>query len=545
MKRDVLFFFLMIITFLSFGQITQYNTFFDYKNINTQTFIPMVGWNNEQKHLLTILKHSFETQQIINQPKDTSFLWNGLSGKKTIYSKDSLVLFFLRPSDTITRPCILITHGNDAGYRSDWHEQTKFLAIDLAMRGFCIVYYENSSSKEAKQIRNNRSNSFDSLLLNTRNGFYDGFQSAVAANVYVKHHANNFKIDTAKMFAGGYSFGAFCSLTLATADDAVNFTNNIFTTQGNFTAKSIYNDTYSKSIKQAFSIGGALPKDDTLSIYNSKMGNLLDESDAGLSLLFLHGRTDNLISFDLTKLTEVDTSNKSYYFAEGPRAITNTIRAENLAIQTKLVVNCKGGHNFSTSVCGYSNPYCMAQWHWLYLEEPPNAMSLPNTYFSDFSNDTMLRYVSYMLTQVSDVGYVVSDFLQPSVSSVSSSLNNNLYFLQPQDSFKYTNPIGHYITRTTDCEGKPFQVTTTVSEQTIAKDDVKLYPNPAQYYITIASKEIIEKISIYNMLGELVQQVNSNNEEERIDIRSLISGEYIAVVQLKDKLVTIKVSVIH
>jgi len=535
---------LLVSSYLSYGQISQYNSFFDYKNINTQTFIPMLGWNNEQKHFLTVLKHSFEMQQIISNPKDSLFLWNGLSGLKTAYTKDSLIIFFVRPADTITRPCILLTHGNDAQYRSIWHEQNNFLALDLAMRGFCVAYYENPSGREATLIRNNSNNIADSILLSTKNAFYNGFQSAVAANIFVKHNSDFLNVDTTKLFSGGYSFGAFCSLSLATADDGQNFTDSIFNAQGNFTAKSIYNDVYTKNIKSAFGIGSGLPKDDTLSIYNSKMGNFLDEHDNGLALLFLHGRTDNMVYFNLTKLSEPDTS-KGYFFAEGPSSMTNTIREKELQVKTTLMVNCRGGHNFSTSVCGYSNAYCMAQWHWTHLTEPPDSLISSSSYFANVSNDSMLRYVAYMLTQVDDVGFVVADFLQPSVSNTNSVFNDHLYFLQPQDSFRYENANGHYITRTTDCEGHPFQVVTSTVKNIITKNEVKIYPNPANNIITIETKENIESISIYSMLGELMKKSNSDSLQEQINVHDLAVGEYIAVIQLKDRLVNLKISVVR
>jgi dienelactone hydrolase len=504
----------------------------------------MNGWNDEQKHLLSILKHSFEMQQIINQPRDTSFLWNGLSGRKTIYTNDSLTLFFVRPNDTITRPCILITHGNDGAYKGDWHEQTKFISLDLTMRGFCVVYYENPSSKDAKLVRTNRNNSFDSLLLNTKNAFYDGFQSAVAANIYVKHNADILKIDTNKIFAGGYSFGGFSSLSLATADIGINFIDSRFNLQGNFIAKSIYTDSYTKNIKGAFSIGGGLPKDDTLALYNSNMGDFLDKQDSAVALLFLHGRTDHLVSFDLTKLYELDNTTP-YFFAEGPNAMINTIRKKNLGIKTKLVVNCRGGHNFSTSVCGYSNPYCMAQWHWLYLTEPPDTMTLPNSYFSDISNDSMLRYAAYMLTQVSDVSYMIADYFHPLINTSTSTLNQNLYFVQPQDSFKYAVANGYYIFRTTDCEGNPIQTATAIAKNEITKDDVLIYPNPTQQTCTISSKENIDNVILYNMLGEIVFTDIVNNTTTQLNLNNLIAGEYIAIIQYKNRLVTKKISLVR
>lgn len=544
MQSKSILFLLTFLSFISFSQTTQYISTFDYKNINTQAFVPSIGFSDEQSHLLTILKHSFELQKIISHKSDTLFNWNGLIGEKTIYTKDSLILIFIRPADTITRPCILLTHGNDAEFRSVWHEKTNFNAIDLAMRGYCVAYYENTSSREATQIRNSKNDSLNIFLQLSKNAFYYGFQSAVAADIFIKHYANLFKVDTTELFAGGYSFGAFCALSLASADVGVNFIDPVFNPLGNYTAKSIYNDVHTKNIKSVFSIGGALPKDDTLSIYNSKMGNFLDKSDSALSLLFLHGRTDNLISFNLTKLPETDTA-LGYYFAEGPSYLTNLIKQKNLGITSKLIVNCKGGHNFTNSVCGYSNPYCLAQWHWLYLEEPSDTLILGSSYFTDISTDSMLRYAAYMLTQISDMDYMIADFLQPKILNTNSYFSNSLYFVQPQDSFKFANTTSRYVIKNTDCEGNPYHVVSAITKNTFFKNNVKVYPNPTNNLIIFESTENIENIRIYNMIGALVKEIKSNQLQQQVNLNDIANGEYIAVVQLKNKVVDLKISVIH
>lgn len=483
-------------------------------------------------------------QQIIAHTKDTSFVWNGLKGEKTTYTKDSLILFFIRPADTITRPCILITHGNDAEYRSSWHDKLKFSVIDFAMRGYCVAYYENPSGREATQIRLLKNNHADSLMNNSRIGLYNGFQSAVAADLFIVHNALELKVDTTKLFAGGYSFGAYSSLALATANVGQNFKDAMFQISGDFNANAIYNYPYRKNIQQGFAIGGALPKDDTVNTLNSNMGEFLDESDANVSLLFLHGITDNLISLNLTTIKEVD-STKGNFLIEGPIALINKINDKHLPITAKLIVNCKGGHNFSTSVCGYSNPYCMAQWHWLHLAEPPDTLIFSSNYFTNISTDSMLRYAAYMLTQVSDIDFMIADFFQPTINNTSSTLNQTLYYVQPQDSFKYANANGHYIFKNTDCDGKPFVITVIKDENVSIKDEVKIYPNPASEYITFEAKENIESIRIYNMLGALILQMQPQHLQEQINIQDWVTGEYIAVIQLKNRLVTMKVSLNH
>ncbi len=516
----------------SFCQSTNYTNTFDYRNINAGTLVPVPGLNDAQKHIFSILRHSFDMQHIISHPTDTSFCWNGLCGRKTIYANDSLILFYIRPNDTVLRPCILLTHGNNAKYRSSWNEQLNFHAIDLAMRGYCVAYYENPSSFESK----NR-NVFNS----TRKAFYNGFQSAVAADIHIMQNAALLRIDTSKLFSGGLSFGAFCSLSLASADIGKNFTDTLFNEQGNFSAKALYSQAYAKNIKCTFAIGGGLPKDDTLEINNSKMGLFLDEKDNGLSILFLHGRKDNLVLLDLTMFGSGDTSGN--FYTEGPGILLNQIQARNLAISAKLFLNCRGGHPFLTSVCSDGQPNCIQQYQWPYLNKPPDSITATSPYFTNNLNDTLLHYFAYMATQVDDVDFIIADFLQAAVTHTSSIFSNSMYFIQPQDTFTYADPSGHYVIRETDCEGNAIVITHTHGSY-VAKDSVMLYPNPSNNIIRLESTEWIQNIRVYSMLGVLVNET-SGNDTQQIDVSGLSNGEYICILQMENEIITKKISVIR
>jgi hypothetical protein len=79
----------------TYAQMTNYIDLFDFKNINTQTLVPVQGLNDTQRHIFTLLKHSFEVQQIINYPKDTAFYWKGLKGNKVIlFQRFAIVIFY-------------------------------------------------------------------------------------------------------------------------------------------------------------------------------------------------------------------------------------------------------------------------------------------------------------------------------------------------------------------------------------------------------------------------------------------------------------------
>ena len=517
-----------------YSKITNYVTIFDYSNINRNTFIPISGFDDQRNHHFTLLKHAFEIQKIVSTKNDTSFIWNGLKGKKTIYTKDSLVLFFVRPNDNINRPCVLLTHGNAMKYKTLWSEWMKFYATDLAMRGFCVVYYENPSSDESRH---------KSADLKVRNMFYNGLQAAVAANIYVVNNANALNIDTSKLIAGGLSFGGFSSLALASADEGINYTDTIFNAQGGFGAKSIYNAVYKKNVRYTYAIGGGLFKDDTTELYNSKMGTFLDANDANLYILFLHGRTDHLVRFDQTKFLGKDSS-ETFFFAEGPRALINNIAKDSLNIKTKLIVNCKGGHPFLSSVCGsYYN--CLGQYQWLYMSEPADTLTANSSYFTAGIKDTVWHYFMYMMSQIEDINGYVSDFVAPLTQQHTSSFYRPIYFVQPSDTFTYQNPTGYYVVRNIDCEGDTLiyndTIPTSVNNHQTINDIVKIYPNPSKHLVTIEAKEYIQKIELYSNIGNLVKSDFINAPQYQITVENQPVGIYVVLVHFKDKILQKKI----
>ena len=521
---------LMLFAVATFAQQTNYSSSFNYKDICTASFIPIAGFNDTQTHYFTILKHSFEIQKINSAVSDTSFSWNGLKGKKIFYSNDSLSLFFLRPNDNAIRPCILLTHGNGASYKGSWHEQMNFYAVDLAMRGFCEAYYENPASVEAHDRY---------TYSGTRNAFYGGFQAAVAAEIYVVANATILNVDTAKLISGGMSFGAFCSLTLATANQGVNFTDSIYLSQGTFTAKAKYSLPYSKRTKHTFSIGGGFPKEDTTVLFQSKMGEFLDSTDTGVSMLFLHGQEDNLIHLGLTLFGNRNIDSTLFY-VEGPLAVLNKIHKYNLALDTKLIVNCVGGHPFINTVCAADSFNCIQQYQWGYLSEPPAGITSTHSYFTQPINDTLLHYFTYMVSQFSEVGAIVADFLLPLSLLQPSTYIKPVYYVQPKHFYNYSTPKGYYLIKNTDCDGNA--IPTAIPQKYTSKVAFVLYPNPVNSYLTIKTAEPILSVEIYGMNGELMKIENTNST---VFVGDLPMGRFVVLIHTLSGYNTANLLVVH
>jgi hypothetical protein len=68
------------------------------------------------------------------------------------------------------------------------------------------------------------------------------------------------------------------------------------------------------------------------------------------------------------------------------------------------------------------------------------------------------------------------------------------------------------------------------SESFTNTSSFQLYPNPANDFMQFKSTEMVEKISIYNTLGQLVQENKTNSMEGAISIEHLAQGSYFVKV---------------
>ena len=73
---------------------------------------------------------------------------------------------------------------------------------------------------------------------------------------------------------------------------------------------------------------------------------------------------------------------------------------------------------------------------------------------------------------------------------------------------------------------------------------VKLYPNPTSDYVIIESNMTIHDIEIYNLSGQLVQQVKQNKSERiQLDVSNLTAGLYLVKISNESNMQTIRLSV--
>ena len=60
----------------------------------------------------------------------------------------------------------------------------------------------------------------------------------------------------------------------------------------------------------------------------------------------------------------------------------------------------------------------------------------------------------------------------------------------------------------------------------------KFYPNPAENFVTVEANQVIDQVTIYNLLGQKVLSKTINQAEKQLNITFLEKGSYIMQVSI-------------
>jgi len=123
-------------------------------------------------------------------------------------------------------------------------------------------------------------------------------------------------------------------------------------------------------------------------------------------------------------------------------------------------------------------------------------------------------WANYTVAQVSDI----------SINTLSSSLAN--------DEVVYTLGDIHIDDTSGALGSNSFQLfyELGVNVETLLDTDFKVFPNPAESYISVESIERIETIRLFDMYGK---EIISTKESSDIDLSNVASGFYIIIINDK------------
>jgi endoglucanase len=81
----------------------------------------------------------------------------------------------------------------------------------------------------------------------------------------------------------------------------------------------------------------------------------------------------------------------------------------------------------------------------------------------------------------------------------------------------------------------------TLGTSSFKNSNVKMYPNPANSIFTIEANDAIEKVSVYNLIGQEVIAKTSNNQSVTLDISNLQVGVYVVKTSINGVISTSKI----
>ncbi|HLA56501.1 MAG TPA: M43 family zinc metalloprotease, partial [Flavobacterium sp.] len=94
---------------------------------------------------------------------------------------------------------------------------------------------------------------------------------------------------------------------------------------------------------------------------------------------------------------------------------------------------------------------------------------------------------------------------------------------------------------TSDVEDYGVYITDALGIADFDNQQLHYYPNPVNDVLNIASVEVVEKIAVYNLLGQLVLEIHANIANPTVNFSGFTNGVYLVTIFGKDQKTTFKV----
>jgi hypothetical protein len=179
---------------------------------------------------------------------------------------------------------------------------------------------------------------------------------------------------------------------------------------------------------------------------------------------------------------------------------------------------CLARQNNNSTVCLGTNFYSGNNF---YYNQPINTGSWYHFTFIHDSTSGGKIYINGLLVSSNNINGFICNGVNPIYIGADIE-NGNLY--------RYFNgkldDIGIWNRALTQTEITELYTGVLSSETFTNTSSFQLYPNPANDVVQFKSTEMVEKISIYNALGQLIQENKTNSMEGAISIEDLAQGSY-------------------
>ena len=210
-------------------------------------------------------------------------------------------------------------------------------------------------------------------------------------------------------------------------------------------------------------------------------------------------------------------------------------------------VSCAGGHNgsISTSVAGGTSPFV-----YTWSNDENSVPSISNlgagTYTVTMTDaNGCTKTLINVVTQPSSPLIINATVINASGSTTNNgSINSTVTGGTAPYNYSWSNgattasisslPVGTYDVSVTDANGcvtsgvYNISVATGIQSLTSNSTQVKVYPNPANNFITLESdNSVIDHVQVINLIGELLYNDSPKSIKVNINLENLVEGMYI------------------
>ena len=139
-------------------------------------------------------------------------------------------------------------------------------------------------------------------------------------------------------------------------------------------------------------------------------------------------------------------------------------------------------------------------------------------------------------------------------ASIEITGENIVWYASEADALNQENPIDmttmivegvYFATQTIDgCTSAPFQVTVivTLSNADFNMAQLRVYPNPMLDQVTVSYSEPLVKLTLMNVLGQKVAEMNVQSNEATLNTAHLPAGNYLLQIQSNEATTVVKVT---
>jgi len=430
----------------------QFNVTFNYTDVNINVFtVPasFMGNNNQNAYNMSVLDISQRLSALYtNGNFGIDYPINSyLKIKKIKFSSDSLRMMIIQPiyNPSIKKRCILISPGSGETF-SNWYLSNRY-AVDFAMRGYIVAYYENagSTNPNVNGTTKNTADYFTDKVSNycniaPNNTAKDKFLTTMFVNLFISNEARKYivnnssllQVDTSALFLAGGSLGGNTALFYGYGSNNNWNSNPYYTCVKN---KLNYPGVISNNgVKGIMAMGVGLPAP------TEALGSIITSAD-NIPSIWFSGAGDILVN--------PDSSSTLGPKIWGMRGYKNSLQSNN--IKYSMYLNCYGVHSFESPAYDDAN---IGEWLTTLPQNtingsvtPPYNNLLTNTQLTNYVNANLQNLLYYQYTEFQSYQALVitttyfNDIIKNSIPV------NSINYIKPtqlQNSPFYKYSIGFY-----------------------------------------------------------------------------------------------------